>query len=131
MDTIQPENESFHQPEHEIRKFVEEVESYYMLDRSRPQGIERRDVERINVTIPVLVTRLDENFIPMEYQYHAISRDISSNGVGLVTTNPIGLMYVLMTFQPYYGEAFNAIGKINRCDDLGYYFSIGCEFLLS
>jgi hypothetical protein len=131
METTTPISESFHQSAEQIRQFVSEIESYYMLERARPSGMERRDVERVAVTMPVQMTRLDETFVPLRYQYHAVTRDISPKGVGLVTTNPVALTYVLLTFQPYYGEAFNAIGRINRCEELGYYFSVGCEFLIT
>lgn len=131
MESIEQIGNSFEQTSAQIRKFVAEIESYYMLERSRPQGIERREVERINVTMPVQITRLDEQFVPLSYQYHAITRDVSAKGVGMVSSNPIGLNFILMTFQPYYGEAYNAIAKVNRCEEIGYYFSIGCEFLVT
>jgi hypothetical protein len=129
MNTSTTSN-TFRQSAEDIRQFVEQIESFYMLEQARPHGIERRDFERANVTIPIQMTRLDENLIPTGYQYHAISRDISPKGVGMVTTNPVGLTHVLLTFDPYFGESHSVIGKVVRCDELGYYFTVGCEFIV-
>jgi hypothetical protein len=121
---------SIRQSSDDVRQFVEQIESFYMLERARPQGIERRDFERVSVTIPIQITRLDESLNPTGYQYHAISRDISPKGVGMVTTNPVGLTNVLLTFEPYFGESHSMIGKVVRCDEFGYYFTVGCEFIV-
>lgn len=130
METTSRAGRPFHQTANQIRRFIEEVESYYMLERARPYGIERRDVERTNVTMPVQITALDNHLNPLAYQYHGITRDISPKGIGLVATNPVGLTYVTLNFQPYYGESFTAVGKVIRCDEIGYYFTIGCEFVV-
>lgn len=113
----------------EVRAFIKDVEKAYLLESSRVNGTERRSVERMNVTMPVRVTTLNDQLKPLDYHYHAVTRNISANGVGLVTTNPIGRSYVQLTFEPYHGELFTIVAKVVHCGDVGYYFQIGCEFV--
>lgn len=117
-------------PEH-IHSFVNEIESTYLLDRPRKIGTERRAVERMAVTMPVGITPLDEQLKPSNYELNAITRDLSSKGVGLVSNSPIAREYVLLTFQPFQGNSFDVVAKVIYCNDLGYYFQIGCEFQVS
>lgn len=128
MPTIPQTNDRLKSAD-EVREFVNNVEAAYLLDYSRGNGIERRSVDRMNVTMPVRVTALDDQFEPLDYHYHAVTRNISINGVGLVTTNPIGRSHVQLTFEPYHGEVFTIIARVIHCGDVGYYFQVGCEFV--
>lgn len=113
----------------QIRAFVKEIEAVYLLESPQVIGIERRFSERMNVTMPVSVLALDDEMNPLDYRYHAVTRDISTTGVGLVTTNPIGRTHVQLTFEPYHGELFTVDSKVVYCNNIGYYFQIGCEFI--
>ncbi len=93
--------------------------------------MERRAVERMAVTIPVSITPLDDEFKPCNYQLNAITRDLSSKGVGLVSTSPIARNFVVLTFEPFQGNSFEVLAKVAYCKDLGYYFQVGCEFQVS
>ena len=114
-----------------IRSFVNEVKTAYMLDGPAKFGAERRASERMNVTMSVRITPLDDDFQPIDIQNSAITRDISFNGVGLVTTSPVGRRYVLLTLEPCTGDPFDVIAKVAYCNGVGYYYRVGCEFLLS
>lgn len=111
-----------------IRSFVNAIESTYLLDRPRKIGTERRSVERLAVTMPVGIKPLDEQLRPLSYELNAITRDLSTKGVGLVSTSPIPQESVLLTFHPFQGNPFAVVAKVIYCNDLGYYFQIGCEF---
>ena len=115
----------------QVRAFVNDVEKAYLLESSRVIGMERRSIERMNVTMPVRVTALNDDFEPLDYHYHAVTRNLSISGVGLVTTNPIGRSYVMLTFEPYHGEVCSVFAKVIHCNDVGYYFQVGCEFVAS
>ncbi len=117
--------------EKQLSEFISDIEKAYLLDCARVAGTERRSADRINVTMPVRLTALDDQFEPLDYQYHAVTRNISAKGVGLVTTNPIGRSHVLLTFEPYHGELFTVVAKVIHCGDVGYYFQVGCEFVAS
>jgi hypothetical protein len=121
----------FHGSPKHIHSFVNEIESMYLLDTPRKIGTERRTVERLAVTMPVRITPLDDQLKPLSYELNAITRDLSSKGVGLVSTSPIAREYVLLTFQPFQGNSFDVVAKVIYCNDLGYYFQIGCEFQVS
>ena len=112
----------------QIRSFVNEIESTYLLDRPGNIGTEQREVERLTVTMPVSITPLDENKQPLSYELNAITRDLSCKGVGLVATSPVAQDYVMLTLQPFHGKSFDVIAKVIYCNDLGYYFQVGCEF---
>ena len=111
----------------DVRNFVGQVSSKYLLDRPR-YGVERRSAERMAVTIPVTITPLDDELKSLGYEFSAITRDISSLGIGLVTTNPIAPCFVLISIEPFFREPFKVIGRVVFCKDLGHYHQIGCEF---
>lgn len=115
----------------QVHEFIKDIEQAYLLECTRRIGVERRSDERMDVTMPVRVTALNDNFEPLDYQYHAVTRNMSRSGVGLVTTNPIGRSHVLLTFEPYHGEIFTVVAKVIYCKEVGYYFQIGCEFVAS
>ena len=115
----------------QVDSFVKQIESAYLLDRPRKNGSERREVERLTVTMPVEITPLDEHQQPLSYQLNAITRDLSSKGVGLVATSPVAQEFVLLTFQPFQGNSFHVLAKVVYSNDLGYYFQVGCEFQVS
>ena len=115
----------------EVRSFIKAVEVAYLLECSQGNGTERRSIERMNVTMPVRVTALNDQFEPLDFHYHAVTRNISTNGVGLVTNNPIGRSHVQLTFEPYHGESFTIVAQVIHCSEIGYYFQVGCEFASS
>ncbi len=131
MNTVSQLEGPFYRTAEQISSFVNQIETVYMLDGKQSFGAERRAVERMNVTMPVEIKALDDELIPLDYQYNSISRDISVKGVGLVTTSPIGRSHVLLTLQPCHGDSFSVIARVTYCRDLGHYFQVGCEFLVS
>lgn len=110
---------------------VSAIEKIYMLDRPITIDGERRQHQRMNVTMPVVITPLDNQLQTLDYKYHAVSRDICRSGIGLVTTNPISPGNVLLTLEPCRGGLQNVIARITYCNEFGYYFQVGCEFVTS
>ncbi len=115
----------------EVNSLVQEIETVYLMDRPRRLGVERRAARRINVTMPVNVVPMDETNQPVSYLYYAISRDISTSGNGLVATRPIAEGNVLLTIEPYHRDAFEIAARVVYCKDFGYYYQVGCEFVVS
>ena len=74
---------SIHRSVEEIQAFLDEIERVYMLDHPSREGTERRSVKRMNVTMPVEITPLGDASEPSQICHHAITRDISTMGVGL------------------------------------------------
>lgn len=109
----------------DIRTFVDLLSNVYLLD-----GPDRRAEPRIRITLPVVIYRLDGKFRRLEYPVRAVTRDISSRGVGLVCEDPVGTQFV--TFKLESPCAFNleVVAEVLRCDPVGYYFDVGCRFLI-
>ena len=131
MKTREPIVNPFLRTADQVRLFVELIETVYMFDCPQNFGTERRAVKRMNVTMPVRMTPLDNDFKPLSYEYHAITRDLSTKGVGLVTTNPVGHDFVLLTLEPYQSKSFDVIARVAHCNGYGYYFRVGCEFVIA
>ena len=131
MKTDLPGNTLSHPTAEQVVSFVNKLERAYMLDRPRKHGTERRAVERLSLTVPITVAPLNDDLHPLGYEHHAVTRDISSKGVGLVTTNPVPPSYVLLTLDPCQYKPFRVIGRVAYCNEVGYYYRIGCEFLFS
>ena len=112
-----------------VRSFVNELMTVYMLDRPISYENDRREVERMSLTMPVRITTLHEDSQAANYIHHGITRDISFKGLGLVTSDPIRPGTVLLTMQPCRGEPFDVMARVVYCKELGYYFQVGCEFL--
>ena len=130
MTTSSPTH-SINRTAEEVSSFINGVQRVYMLDRPAKREDDRRADERYHLTMPLLITHLDDQLQPLSYQHHAVTRDISVKGVGLVTTSPVRLSHVLLTFTPYHGERLSVIAKVVYCKEIGYYFQMGCEFCFS
>ena len=131
MNTTLRLDESVYKSVDQIRSIVSEIATVYMLNRPQNYASDRREVERINVTMPVGLVPLDNELQPSDHLHHGISRDISPNGIGLVTTSPIAQGKMLITLEPYHRDAFKIIAEVVYCNDFGYYFQVGCKFVMS
>ena len=113
----------------EISSFIQSVAAVYMLDRPFVGNDDRREVERMNVTMPVLICPLDDEFQKLGYLHRGITRDISRKGIGLVTTSPVRPGHSMLTLEPCHGEVFDVVARITYCNEIGNYFQVGYEFL--
>ncbi len=114
----------------EVTNFVEVIAREYLLDDElRSENEEKRSEKRIGITLPVIITPLDEDFWPMDYRVHAVTRDLSTEGVCLVCNTPIAAKYISVTFQHATGETVRVIAKILRTEEVGHYFQFGCQFI--
>ena len=114
----------------EVTSFVEVIAREYLLDDElREANEEKRSEKRVNITLPVILTPLDDDFWPMDYRVHAVTRDLSTEGVGLVCNTPIAAKFISVTFQHATGESVRVIAKILRTEEVGHYFRFGCKFI--
>jgi len=126
-----PQAETIYRSADEVYSFIKAIEAIYMLDQPIPDDTDRRETERVNLTMPVVITPQHEDYPELNYLHRGITRDISHKGIGLVTTDPIQPGIVLLTMEPCRGEAFAVMARITYCNGIGYYFQVGCEFLSS
>ncbi len=109
---------------------LEDIGRAYLLDAPRGNVVqERREAPRYKITMPVVITSLDEHFQPRDLQYHGITRDISLTGVGVITSSPLTPFLVSLRFVPANGQEFEALARVVYCNPVGYYFHSGCEFV--
>lgn len=125
LDLVQLVNQTAKQ----VSRFVADIESLYMYRCPDGFGIERRESERLNITMPVKIIPLTDNMSPRVYESNGITRNISAAGVGLVSPDPLSESYLILEFQPIDIPPFSIIGKTLYCNETGFYFQIGCEFL--
>ncbi len=115
-------------PVQQVQSFVNEVKRVYSLEDAQD---DRRAVPRMHVNMPLVVRPLDDELQPVSCQYHAVTSDLSSQGVGLITSSRVRSGYALLQFMPCHGESLRVIGRVAHCTALGHYFKVGCEFVLS
>ena len=72
--------------EDEISSFVNQLESIYLVTTG--PSVERRRAERVGVMIPIEIRPLDENMKPADYVMHGVTRDVSTGGVGFISSDP-------------------------------------------
>lgn len=117
-----------HQPlrqDAEVNAFYSDLKTFFLMDDPN------RRSERINVTIPVIVSSLDEiDAVPAETHY-AISRDLSKEGIGLVMSNPISRDQVVLTIQPPGTPMFDVVADVVHCTLVGCYYHVGLEFVVT
>ena len=114
----------------QIRHFVDELKSVYLYDQPMGNFEERRTAERFGITIPIKVIPLDNDLSPLNYEFTAVTRDISHTGIGFVSSCPISDKYTLLEIEPFQGQPFCVLAKAAYCKEAGYYYQIGCEFMV-
>lgn len=109
----------------ELIEFYDRLKCFYLMEKPAPQG-SRRKSERLELTMPVSVNYIDGDSAESEC---AISRDLSELGIGLVMHNPIRRNEVLLTLRPWDGDDFIVLAKVVFCEEVGYYYHVGLEFV--
>lgn len=90
----------------------------------------RRTAKRENVSVPVEARRIDESGNAVGPAIHLVTRDVSSNGLGLFHHQPVevGLLEMIME-SPVNGHRMRIIARVEHCTPCGRYFIIGCQFV--
>ncbi len=112
-------------PLRELKSFVNRLAREYFLD-----GPDRRAEPRMKVTLPVNIQPLDDSLQPLGYRTRSVTRDISETGIGLVCQDPVSAEYLLLQLPTPSGDAFEVVGEVLRCRPVGYYFDVGCKFIV-
>ena len=94
----------------------------------RYSGFERRSEKRNFMVIPVLAVPVDEQFNPIGDCVAVVTRDITSEGIGLVHPQ-CALGDRLALQMPLAGEEVNVVVKIEWCKPLGPYELSGGRFV--
>jgi hypothetical protein len=98
--------------------------------RSNPPTDERRKLPRSPVELDVIISLLDENWVPQAKPLLAIGIDLTSHGLGVVTTTQIDAQYAAVEVRLPGGIA-QILCQVVWTKDIGHgYFNSGMHFLL-
>ena len=79
--------------------------------------------------VEVWVQPVDSGFEPLGEPFTAVSRDISSSGIGLMHTRAIREKYLWLRLETRGGVKMNVVAEVLRCRPLGMFYEIGAKFV--
>lgn len=109
----------------DVRSFVERLAREYFFD-----GPDRREEPRLRITMPLILKPLDDRMRPLNYQVRAVTRDLSPNGIGLICQDPVNGKFLSFNLVSPCGAELNVIAEVLRCEAYGYYYDVGCTFVV-
>lgn len=113
-----------HSPPTELIRFVNRV-----ADETLRDHVEERQYPRHKLTIEVWVQPVGSNFEPLGSPFTAVSRDISTGGIGLMYTRAIRDRYLWLRLVTTGGGTMNVIVEVLRCRPIGVFYDIGAKFV--
>ena len=89
----------------------------------------RRSEPREAVAIPVVVQQVDSSLEPLDQPFNAVTRDISTGGIGLFHLREMksGLLKITMT-APESHYRMTLLARVEHCTKCGGFYIIGCRF---
>ena len=117
---------SLRHPPEAVVSFVRRV-----IDGHCPRvEFERRAQPREPITIPVLVQPLDAQFQPAGDVFGAVTKDISTGGIGVLHSEPITARYLQITLAAQDGEEMSLLAQVKHCTTVGQHYHIGARFVV-
>ena len=113
----------------QIQQFVLDIERLYKFDRPGGVSEEKRENDRLPITMPVRIFPLTDGMDLRNFECRGVTRDISTTGVGLVTADPISSGFLKLELQPFQREPFAMIVQVVFSNVRGFYYHVGCEFV--
>jgi predicted RNA-binding Zn-ribbon protein involved in translation (DUF1610 family) len=91
---------------------------------------ERRAFPRRVLVAPVAVVPVDEDYLPVDDAFMAITRDVSSGGVSLVHSRAVDSKLLVVELPKSGGEVIQVAVRVLRCRPLGRFYEIGGVFVV-
>ncbi len=113
-----------------VQKFVDGIRATCQQPGRTTNHVERRGRERLEVTMPIWVTPLNDELEPLGTRCKGITRDVSLTGAGLAVSRSVRSNFVLLEFVSSPNETFGIISKLTYCRRDGGFFRAGCEFMI-
>jgi hypothetical protein len=113
-----------HSPPAELLRFVHRI-----ADETLRNHVEERQFPRFKLTVEVWVQPVDANFEPLGEPFTAVSRDISTGGIGLMHTRAIRDKYLWLRLVTHGGGTMNVVVEVLRCRPIGVFYDIGAKFV--
>ncbi len=104
-----------------IERLADEIEFY--------DGPERRSESRRRVVVPVLVMPVDDNFERKGDVFQAVTRDVSTQSISLLSTIPSDLKHLAVLIKSLSGRELFVVIQVCRCDCIGDYYEIAGTFV--
>jgi len=111
-------------PSSELRAFVERFAHELIHER-----IEERRSPRHKLTAEVRVQPVDRHFEPTAAAFMAVTRDISTDGIGLMHDRAVRDKYLWLRLKTPGGKLMNVVVEVVRCRPLGKFYDIGGRFV--
>jgi hypothetical protein len=96
--------------------------------RKEHRGSDKRGSQRRPVVVPIPVIELDENLAPTGNVHMAVTRDISSSGVSLLSTRAANSPFIAVELSIGYEETIQAVVRVSRCRPLRCFYEIAGPF---
>ena len=117
--------EYFSHPPEALSELVQRLtEEFHDFESIR----DRRSGTRLRRAIPVLVQPISKNFRPLASCFQALTRDISTRGIGLISIKSIQYQFVAIRLTMN-GKQIDVAAEVLRCEQLGIYYVVGCQFI--
>jgi len=107
----------------QIESFVQQMAREYFLDVR-----DRRSEPRYHITVPVIAQRVGDDNDLVGPQVRAVTRDLSTGGIGLICQDPLDGKLIIRLASPS-GTELNTLAQVLRCEANGYYFDVGGKFV--
>lgn len=92
-------------------------------------GPERRAQPRYAISLPVDVQPLNADHHPCGPARRVVTRDISEQGIGLLSDRPIETQYLRIEIPTPSGEPVEALVEVLRCRRHAFLYDIGGRFV--
>jgi len=96
--------------------------------RTDHKGTDKRSAQRRAVVVPVPMIQLDENLSPTGNVHMAVTRDISSSGVSLISTRAANSPFLAVELSVSYEETIQIVMRVSRCRPLRCFYEIAGPF---
>lgn len=98
------------------------------LEETGQPGKNTRSAKRYSIAIPVPVVPIDENGIPIERSFTALSRDISTSGICLQHTRATNAKQLIIVLSIPGTKPAKLIVEVVRCRAIGRFYEIAAKF---
>ncbi|NQT37549.1 MAG: PilZ domain-containing protein [Planctomycetes bacterium] len=93
-------------------------------------GDEKRSTRRHNIVFPVPVVELDEAFCPTGDVRMAVTRDISTTGLALISTRAASARFLAVELTCPSGETIQVVIRVIRCRPVRCFYEIAGTYFV-
>ena len=104
------------------------VEFVTKMMRTECKRNDNRGAQRRAVVVPVPLIQLDEGLSPTGNVHMAVTRDISSSGISLVSTRAANSPFLAVELSASYDETIQIVMRVIRCRPLRCFYEIAGPF---